>query len=270
MKKVSALIPYFGSGRTIAENVGNVLHGCTHVVIACAGSMCELKYITAPSIIVNDLHRHVINLANVVKDREQRKLLIEDLDWTAVHPDQLKQSQRWCKLQEENPNTLSAFDWAYWYFCASWLCRNGDAGTKKEFDSSFSIRWKDGGGDSATRFRNATKALEDFGEIFRRCTFSTEDCFVLFDRCHDLPKHGLYIDAPWPKDGDNYKFAFTEAHQRKLAARLSQFEHSRVVVRYGDCELIRELYPESEWKWNLLQGKTQVNKSKAEVLLVRN
>lgn len=100
-------------------------------------------------------------------------------------------------------------------------------------------------------------------------TSSTEDCFVFFDRCHDLAKHGIYADSPWPKDGDNYKHGFSEAQQRQMAGRLYQFEQSRVVVRYGDHPLIRELYSERDWEWNLFQGRTQANKSKVEVLLVR-
>ena len=160
--------------------------------------------------------------------------------------------------------------WAYHYFVCAWMSRNGTAGTKNEFDAGISIRRKDGGGSSAVRFRNATKALDDWGVIMRRCEFVCEDCFEFLSRCHDLPKHGIYSDPPWPDDGASYKHGFTEEDQEDWANRLLKFKKSRVVVRFGDHPLIRKLYPESEWTWNEYDGRDQHNKGKREVLLVRN
>lgn len=57
---------------------------------------------------------------------------------------------------------------------------------------------------------------------------------------------------------------------RELAENLSQYRHSRVVVRYGDHPLIRELYPEPEWTWHLMDGRNQGNNAVREALIVRN
>ena len=42
MKPITALAPWFGSNRTLAENVGRALAGCEWVGVPFAGGMCEL------------------------------------------------------------------------------------------------------------------------------------------------------------------------------------------------------------------------------------
>jgi DNA adenine methylase len=269
-KSIQALAPWFGANRTLAKNVGKVLEGHSWVCVPFAGGMSELYHITAPTILVSDVHRHIINLANVAKHSGHRAELIRLLDRTLVHPDQLKESQQWCKRRETGENDHAWFDWAYHYFVSAWMSRNGTAGTKGEFDAGISVRWKDGGGDSCVRFRNATEGLEEFGKIAKRCTFVVEDCWECLSKCHDLPKHAIYVDAPWPDDGDNYANPFTEDDQVDLAARLAKPKKSRVVVRFGDHPLIRKLYPENEWTWNMFTSRDQHNQGKREVLLVRN
>jgi hypothetical protein len=62
---VTSIAPWFGSNRTLAENVGKLLRGCSWVGVPFAGGMSELLHITAPSVLVSDLHTHVLNLAAV-------------------------------------------------------------------------------------------------------------------------------------------------------------------------------------------------------------
>lgn len=78
----------------------------------------------------------------------------------------------------------------------------------------------------------------------RRCEFVRMDAFEFLEKCKDTRETGIYVDAPWPDDGDRYKHKFSEGDQRRLAAKLARFERARVVIRFGDHPLIRELYPE--------------------------
>lgn len=95
------------------------------------------------------------------------------------------------------------------------------------------------------------------------------DAYAFLDKCRDEEGIGLYIDAPWPDDGDKYRHKFTNDDQRRLATKLSAFEKTRVVIRYGDHPLIRELYPEGlRWTWRLIAGRTQTNAPKREVLIM--
>jgi DNA adenine methylase len=270
--KVTALASWFGSNRMLAENVGKALEGRSWVGVPFAGGMSELVHIRANVLLVSDLHRHVINLANCVK--HNRRELTAMLDATMFHPDELAKAQARCRERDCRCEPVDGKDleWASDYFVTSWMSRGGTSGTEGEFDGSMSIRWKSGGGDSAVRFRSAIKALADWEKIAQKCTFVCLDVFDLLDQAHkrDIPENGLYLDPPFPGPGDGYAHKFTTDQHRKLARRLLDFAATRVVCRFYDVPLIRELYPEPAWQWNHLKGRDQANAEKPEVLLVRN
>lgn len=271
--KVTALAPWFGSNRNCAHRVGELLAGCEWVGVGFAGGMCELAHIKARTLMVNDLHRAVINLASALAHRELGPPLIRRLRRLAFHPDVLHAAQLRCKDKAypwlRDISDPPDIEWAEDFFAAAWMGRNGTAGTDREFNGGLSVRWDAGGGDSATRFRSAVESLRDWRKVLARCTFTCLDVFAFLDKVQDKPKHGLYLDPPFPGPGDDYRHKFPEADQRKLAARLADLRACRVVVRYYDHQLIRELYPESLWTWHRPEGgKTQTNKDAPEVLLV--
>lgn len=274
--KVTALVDRFGSNRMNADKPAELLKGCTCINVPFAGSLCEVAWFEANIINVNDLDRHVMNLAAVVRDSRQE--LQAKLDATPFHPDVLAKAQEYCRRRENDRQHIwegMYFEWAYHYFVASWMTRGGKMGTKGEFDQGLSVRWKSGGGDSVVRFRSATESLAEWQKVMQRCTFHTLDAFDFLAECkkvvkgepRDINANGIYCDAPWPQDGARYTHRFPESMQRRLAKVLAEFEHTRIVVRYGDHPLIRELYPAPRWKWHPLTSRTQANEAKAEVLI---
>lgn len=60
--KGSAIAPWYGSNRTLAENAGKSLDDCNWIGVPFAGGMCEIIHFKARSIVVNDLHSHIFNL----------------------------------------------------------------------------------------------------------------------------------------------------------------------------------------------------------------
>jgi site-specific DNA-adenine methylase len=270
---VRALCPWFGAGRLIAPLVAQELAGCKFVAVPFCGGMSEIAEIDARSIAVNDLHRHVINLARVVADDAMRRELIKRLARVPFHPEILFESQTWCK--DNAPECMDHGDpiAAYHYFVCSWMGRSHKAGCRDEFNGGLSTRWNANGGDSNTRYRSAVRGLVEWGRIMRRCSFNCIDAFGFLQSCPDTPETGIYVDAPWPDDGAKYRHGFSEAEQRRLAATLAEFKRARVVVRFGDHPLIRELYPEPDatrvgWTWIPVEGRTQTNQTKREVLIV--
>ncbi len=270
--KTTALAPWFGSNRMLAENVGAALRGCSWVGVPFAGGMSELVHIKANVLLVSDLHRHVINLARCVKFYRQE--LTAMLDATLFHPEELDAAQIACRVRETK--TFDPLDgnieWAAAYFVSSWMSRAGTAGTEGEFDGSMSIRWKAGGGDSTVRFRSAIESLVAWERIAQKCSFVCLDVFDFLDQCskRDIAENGIYLDPPFPGPGDGYQHKFTKEQHVRMAERLVEFAHARIVCRFYDHPLIRELYPEGEWTWNLLKGRKQTNDEAPEVLLVRN
>lgn len=275
-KAISTLVPWFGSNRTLAENVGRALAGCSWVGIPFAGGMCEVLHIAAPSIVVNDLHRHVINLARVVASDNLRPKLMERVKGNAFHPDELVRCQEaaseieatWDEYGEPQPPCVGA---AEFYFVLQWMGRSGKAGTDSEFKGGLPIRWNANGGDSNTRYRSAIAALGEFGKALQRCNFSTLDCFDFLLNCKDMPKHGIYCDPPFPEVGGEYRHKFDEAAHGRLSRVLAAYTQARVVCRFYDHPVIRALYREVDgWTWNHFDGRDQANQTKPEVLIVRN
>ena len=282
-KSISALAPWYGGARMIAPHVGKALEGCNWVGVLFGGGMSEVRHITARTVVVNDLHCSIINVARVLASELLGAKLIRRLRRLLFHPKTLTFAQWKCKEFTDLffpgddgktviPTEDEMLDWAENYFVCAWMARNGTAGTDGEFDTGISMRWEAGGGDSAKRFRNATEALLEWRRVTSRCTFTCMDVFEFLPKVKDEEGIGLYADPPWVGgDGDSYVHKFTSGDHVALEAKLRMFEKARVVVRLGDHPVIRQLYLEQNgWRWTKIDGRTQANGVKKEVLIVRN
>lgn len=280
--KISALASWFGGNRVAGETVGKVLGRLKWCGVGFMGGAPELRHIDTAAGVANDLHRHVINLARVVADpdrfAEMRRLLEDAL----FHPDVLFTAQRRC-IEREEAMRPSMFGearempeapdlyWARDYFIACWMGRGGHAGRDWEFSQGLSVRFTSSGGDSVTRFRSAIDSLPAWHEILkRRWNFTTYDIFEFIRRVADEPGHGLYLDPPWPDAGREYTHKFTDAMQRKHRAWVEVFANVRVVMRYGDHPLIRELYSGKWWRWIEQTTTNQEGNEVREVLIVND
>lgn len=245
-----------------AERPGQLLRGCTCIAVPFAGGLCEVPHFKANVLLVNDLDRHVMNLATVVRDEPKR--LAELCDKTLFHPDELAMAQAICK--RKRVSEMPCMEWAHAYYVCSWMTRGGKMGSQGEFDQGLSVRWKSGGGDSVVRFRNAVEGIAEWSQAVRPCTFTTLDALEFLRQCkkRDIKENGIYVDAPWPDDGDHYVH---NIDQTELRDALESFKSTKIVVRFGDHPLIRQLYAEPRWTWHRVTGRTQANDAKAEVLL---
>lgn len=273
-RKSSRLLPYFGSATGVAPAVGKLLQGCKIVFIPFGGGMSEVPHIEAKQILANDRHRMVINLCSVIQDDAKRQWLIETADAKPYHPDMLAAAQRkameFAAQMEAGSLLKGSHEAALAYFVCCWMGRGGKAGTTGEFQGELPIRWNANGGGSNRRYRTAVKALEQWGQAFRRCEFVCLDAFEFLEKCKDTPETGIYVDAPWPDAGEEYRHRFSEDDQCRLADRLLEFDRARVVVRFGEHPLIRSLYQEPDWTWHDRESRNQANDVKPEFLIVRN
>lgn len=267
---VKALVPLYGSNRLLASEVGLALDGCQWVGIPFMGSLAELPAIKARTVVANDLHKHLVHLAMVTADpvlgpalwRAVRRLPLSDVV--------LKQSQERCDETEPDLDDLDvSLAAAYWH--TAWAARNGQCGTKKEFTAPLSLRWDAGGGDSAVRLRNAATGLRAWRALLGRVTFCCMDCFAFLAKCKDQRGHGVYCDPPFPGPGDKYKHAFDDRAHRQLAVALGSYAEARIVCRFYDVPVIRQLYQERRgWEWRRIVGRKASNALAPEVLLVKN
>lgn len=269
MSRVTALVPWYGSARMIAKHVGELLDGCSLVAIPFAGSMTEAARMNARTLIVNDKHRALMNLAKVCASASLGPQLYRRLKRKAFHPDALAEAQWKCSEHENGRGLMDALEWAEQYFVAAWMARSANAGTAREFSGGLPIRYESSGGDSAVRYRSAVRALMDWRRVLSRASFSCDDAIDLIGRIHDVPANGIYCDPPFPGPGDRYKVTIDTAYHERLATALAGFTAARVVVRYHDHPMIKNLYTDG-WHVVELEGRTQANTSAAELLIVRN
>lgn len=286
--KITAIANWFGSNRMLAAAVGEEVAGSDWVGVPFFGGGTELRYITARTIVCADLHRHVINLAQVMADTASNREMRRRLRGLLFHPDVLEGAQYRCRLREEvmvrgitgagalfmaddtveRVNFDDPVGWAVDYFVCSWMGRSGTMGTDGEFRAPLSVRWEAGGGDSVVRFRNMIESARAWQSILRRATFVSMDVFEFLAMVKDRPGHTLYLDPPFPDAGDAYKHKFTPAHQRRLAAVLGAFKQARIVCRFYDHPLIRDLYGGPRWTWRRMVGRDMANQAKPEVLII--
>lgn len=267
---IGAIAPWFGSNRMLAPIVGQEIGRVDWCGVLFAGSMSEVRCIKARSILVNDKHRDVINLARVIASPDGRDWLIKQASALPFHPDVLEDAQQACKSEELLCGTIDRGR-ALNYFVAVWMGRSAKAGTGDEFDGGLAVRYTASGGGSNVRYRSAIESVEAWGKIFEDCEFTAEDFRVFLDKCHDRKGHAIYSDAPFPEKGGGYRHTFTLSDHRELAAKLARFDQARVVIRFYDHPLIRELYPEgSHWTWRRLDGRDQANDAKKPEVLIIN
>lgn len=264
--KITALAPWFGSNRMLAKHAGECLRDCVWVGIPFAGGMSEIPHMKARTILANDLHQHVINLADVVASGIHGPKLKQRLENLLFHPEVLRRSQALCLAKEAGEHCLP-IDWAEAYFVCCWQGRSSKSGTRGEFNNQLAIRWEAGGGDSAKRYHSAVESLDQWRQEFQRVTFSCLDVFEFIKKCKDRDGHGIYVDSPFPCTGDKYTHSMTEEEHVRLARVLSEYTKTKVVCRFYDHSLVRDLYPTTSWIWRDLEGRNQANDGVLEYLI---
>ena len=257
MKTQSAL-PWFGSDSEVAEELGAMFDDCRHVTIPFCGGLGILPYLKAKAIVANDKHEDAINfyrVASGVHGVEAQGDLFFRCQKTLSHPAEMARALEWL---DQSPVGRA---WSFWAIC--WLGRKGKGGTKNQGGKP-SIRRTADGGSNATRLRAAADDLQEWAEKhFIRCEWESDDFRIVIPKVPNKKGCGLYIDAPWDGPGEGYRHGFKEQDHRDLRLHVAHFTDTKVVVRYGDTPLIRELYSD----WNILEAtsRDQANQTKPEL-----
>lgn len=275
---ITALAPWFGNNRTKASLPGRELGKLAWCGVPFVGGAPELPFILTRAGVATDLHRHIINLARVIRDERLKIELVARLDVLLFHPDELAGAQKRCLAREVDSSPLFGVapppiekpdvNWAADYFVCCWMGLGGHAGKQTEFGQGLSLRYTSSGGDSAKRFRSAIESLEYWHRALRVWSFDCIDAFAMLERVQDEEGHGLYVDAPWPDLGTEYRHAFDDRKQERLARTLGGFTSTRIVVRFNDHPVIRRLYPADRWTWIEHSTRNQRNNDLREVLLI--
>lgn len=260
MKTKSAL-SYFGSDSEVAPRLASMLDECKHVTIPFCGGMSILPHLKARAIVANDLHELAINFyrhVSGVMGKECQQQLIERCELTLSHPSEMSDAQARISHPAWKGSWVQA--WAFWALC--WIGRKGKGGTKNQGGMP-SVRRTANGGTNASRIRAAADDLVEWAKHFERCEWESIDFRKLLPKVADQDGCGIYCDPPWVGAGDGYLHSFAETDHAELRNYLTRFQHTKVVVRYGDHPFIRGLY--SNWKITDALSRDQCNAVKGEI-----
>jgi DNA adenine methylase len=282
--KIKAIAPWFGGKRTLAPAIVVELGQHAQYFEPFCGSLAVLLAKTqSRNETVNDLHGDVINLARVIQDPAAGPVLYDRLQTVLFSESFLRDASRHLDdesslsliVHHKDPTDPNAIERAYWFFIASWMMRNGVAGTQR-LEYQAAVRWTKSGGSPTTRFRNAIESIPAWHERLRNVVILCRDGFMIMDRFEDSTETAIYADPPYLPasrsgygnhgNGSKYKYEFEHEGQlfgddhTRLASALGEYKHARIVVSYYDCPRVRELY----------RGWTFVSKTRHKHLHVQN
>lgn len=246
--KIKAICPWFGGKRTMAPEIVRQLQDHVYYFEGCAGSLAVL-FAKKPSHheTVCDLHGAVTNLAWVLQDPHMAPELFEQLQRVIYSDELYDRSKEWIEDFEgacdahPDPHYL----WAYHYFIASWMGRNGVAGTER-VNYQLAVRWTAGGGSGPVRFRSAVESIPAWVDRLRNVIVLRDDLFSILPRIADDEGSAIYIDPPYLHGSMSgsaaYLFDFEPQDHARLAEEVKRFKKARVVLSYYDDDELRQLY----------------------------
>lgn len=262
--KITAIVPWFGGKRTMAPLIVEQLGEHQFYFEGCFGSLAVVMA-KEPSEHeqVCDLHGAVTNLAWCVQSDRLAPELYDRLQRVCYDDSIFSHSVKWLKQAHFEPLPEPQLEWAYHYFIASWMGRNGVAGTAA-VNYKIATRWTKGGGSGPLRFRNATESIPAWHDRLRNVHILRRDLFKVLPKIEDAKGMAIYVDPPYLPDtvakNSKYLCDFTPQQHRTLADMLGQFKKARIVVSYYDAPSLDMLY----------KGWTKIDCSRQKHLHVQN
>lgn len=242
---IAALSPWFGGKRKLAPEIVAALGPHNAYWEPFCGSMSVLlAKPVVPMETVNDLHGDLVNLARCVRDAVLCRVLYGKLRRTlccqAFHDDARAYLGR-----DDFPLPDSGtpdVERAYQYFLASWLGRQGCAGSRS-YRNHFSVRYTKNGGNSGKSFVSAVRSIPAWRRRLATVTILRLDALDLIGKIEDADGVAIYCDPPYLSKSKNYTYDIDDAAHAALAESLRRFRRSRVVVSYYQHPRLAEFYP---------------------------
>lgn len=268
---IKSLAPWMGSKRTMAKDIIHQLGPHLQYFDPFCGSLAvplhkePSRYET-----VNDIHADIYTLARVIQDATMAPKLYERLSRTLVSDMVLEDAQE-ALTEDYSPAARGnervareeMVNRAYWYFVASWLMRNGIAGTEdaeaigKRW--SLCVRYTPTGGSPTVRFTSAIESIPAWHHRLRNVVILWRDGFELIEKkIPDRSDTCIYVDPTYLVEGRSsarYTHEMKPEDAPRLAELLSRFKKTRVVVSYYDCDEVRDLYE----GWTFIDKSRQKN-----------
>ena len=244
--KVTAILPYFGSKRRMADLIVSYLGKHKAYWEPFCGSLAVLLAKPESSHeTVCDLNGDVTNLARVLQsglceslyERCYRSVLCEALYLEAV-----ERNKAPLTFHDQHYNPTEQLSRAYYFLVRSWWGRNGMTGIKSKGDS-LAVRYTSGGGHGGIRWRSVVESMPYWHERLRSVLVLNRDAFETIGSIADQPGTVIYCDPPYIVKEAKYVHDFAAGDHERLAVLLGKFKRARVVVSYYQHPTLAKLYP---------------------------
>ena len=247
--KITALLPYYGGKRTLAPTIVKLMGDHKSYWEPFCGSMAVLFAKPACNVeTVNDMYGDLINLAKVIQDVKSGEQLYDKLCRTLCAEQFFQEARdRWFEFDPRQPFDGMDLDRAYNFFVVSWMGLNGVTGTKRR-NYSFALRWCDGGGHGAARWRGVIESMPAWHKRLQNVLITCRDAFDIVNNIKDADGVVIYCDPPYITKSNDYIHDFESAslfglsdHER-LVNSLNRFKQAKVIVSYYENPLLDKLY----------------------------
>ena len=248
MKTLTAVCPGFGSKRLIAPQI--VPHFGPHTTfydLFCFS--CAILFAKQPcrQEVASEKNPDVVNLLRCLADPA---LACQLWEWSRSMPlteSMFDESAIFLRLTcPPTTNVLRACD----FLLTSWQGPSGLAGTTAK--PRFAKRNTASGGSTAARWRSVAESIPAWHERLRNVEFRNADALELIGDVPDREGVVVYADPPYLPDsrrGGTYKFDMTIDQHAVLAAKLSDFRKTRVVVSLYETTQADVLYlHDTNWR----------------------
>jgi DNA adenine methylase len=250
---IGAIAPWFGSKRNLAPAIVEELGEHRAYFEPFAGSLAVLLAKPAAMMeTVNDLHGDLINLARVVQHPVEGPRFYRRLRRVWASEEAFQEAAAALREPIGEGDDIDP-ERAYAYFLASWLGRNGIAGTNVG-THSFCVRYTSNGGQPAKRLASAVDSIPAWRRRMRGVTILRRDGFGIIAKVEDADGTAMYVDPPYlpeTRSGlkgsgaqSRYLHDFKPADHERLAGAPGRFRRTRVVLSYYEAPRLAELYPD--------------------------
>ncbi|MBW2644580.1 MAG: DNA adenine methylase [Deltaproteobacteria bacterium] len=252
MSRKQHFIPYIGGKYKLAGQISKRLHatGKTCLVDVFGGSGAVTIHSGYNRRIYNDINCDFINLFKVMADDKQRAALLRKLKWTPAsrqifnedHAIHVKGGHSFKEV--DDPVERARMTFYKHIFCFGGKVRSG----------GFAVSFKDCDYmKEVNKYNNVLKSFAKFGRFFRNTVLENLDFVVLIEKYGHKEGVVLFVDPPYPDFSAYYRDNLTEDRQRELASLLIRTP-APVICTFYDHPLVRELYPEELWKYEVVGG----------------
>jgi len=182
--------------------------------------------------VYNDIDLRLYNLLNVLKDEEKRKRLFDMLDWSLPHRKIFEDLKQQTEFKDD---VEMVYNYLYRHFCSF----NGD-------DNSFRIAIN-------THDNNFKSQVNLLKRNFFEVKYLNIECLDYKEliKKYDSPTAFFYLDPPYLKKGNHYKFSFTIKNFQEMHDILmnikgqwlmneNEVDFPEIIKIFGEPQLVKE------------------------------